>query len=552
MRPYVLATLVAVVGCGPPKADGGEVGDGTEAGDSTETGDDPDPDPFPALPDIDPEAWCGDVESPPLGVIDTSFINIEGVGPCGHVLSTTEGDDQEVLRLTHPDGASEVLLEHGHTWPTFDVTGQLVLLYEPLGGSVELRDLAAGTHRTFDLYTSSHGLGFVRSVDPEQPSMAFVRYHDGRLLAVTVDETTEQMTDSLSSQAVVGSLGNNKVLAARGAQLFVVDVDSGESLPTEIDDFYQGPAPGGETHWDGLAINYSGSLGVHKVIVQGPEFEDYAYSTIENRVIDIETGEVIAACDLGVSLVQAATEQAPSFVVCSGELMVWLGGELVHVDVAQPSDFALSDAGPLAFTQVVGEELEIVRISAENPTEVESIAIVQSGQLMISANGEAIVHIHPSETCADMLCSEYLHEYVQWTVDAGLGQPVLSAGRLRIDRLFDDGSLLAWGTLVEGPIDGPLPTPALLSIDADGQLDRQWAFEVDVNGHGDVHELADGRLFVSTRHPGNLWTIDLAGTGEPTLVLGSIDASYYLQLDGQRRRVVLGNEDGDVLHWGAI
>ena len=100
MRLCVLAALLALVGCGVPDPQGSEAAEG-ETGDGSETGE---PEPIQSFPDIDLDEWC-DVESPPLSLVDTHFLQygVGGMGPCGHVVSARQVDDVWEERLTMPD-----------------------------------------------------------------------------------------------------------------------------------------------------------------------------------------------------------------------------------------------------------------------------------------------------------------------------------------------------------------------------------------------------------------------------------------------------------------
>ncbi len=557
MRLSVLAALLALVGCGVPDPHGseaadGETGDGSETGGDSETGDGSEtgePEPIQSFPDIDLDEWC-DVESPPLSVVDTHLVQygVEDIGPCGHVVSKTRVDDVTEMRLTMPDGSSKPLPFHP-AWPKFDVTGRQLLLHGPSGNDLELHDLATGTFRSFD-FVEANAHGFVRSAaDPEQPTVAWLVDRDARLLKVTVEQTTELMTDVLSPYAVAGSLGNNKVLTVRGAQMYVIDVDSGEALPTEVDDFYIGYTPNGEKRWDGLRIDYSGSLGMHELSVLVPsEFDpEGEYQQIEDRVIDLHSGEVVAVCDWTTRLLQAPTEKAPSFVLCNQQVLVWLDGELELVSEGPVHEIVLSDSGTLVFTINIGQGRELVRVGAEAPTLVEPIAMVESGEPSVSANGQVIAHSNPTDVCADAMCTQYLHELIVWTADAGVASPTSWAGPAQIRLVLDDGTVLLRGIPVEGPIDGPLPEPALWSIAADGHA-TAWEFsEEQFAEFSGIQQLADGRLLVLSTPSDfgltSLWTIDLTTTDDPIHIFGPAGGTFHgWFLDGQRRRVAFGAE----------
>lgn len=537
MRPYVLAALVGLVGCGIPDPNGTDADDG-------ETGDGPEAATF---PDIELDQWCADVDSPPLNLIETNygkaFNEPLDVGPCGHIVYGSYQDDAFDYWLLDPDGTREPV---DFPASVFDATGRLLFLYEGGSPHFELHDLGTGTVHTFQGPYSGHG--FVRSTDPEHPTVAWACGGDGRLSIVHANQTTELMTGITHCERVTGSEGNSKLLVPHDEQVYVVDVDTGEQLATEID-FLNGFDGNGGERVDSLEINYTGSLAAHHFVLWGTEkCPSGDCSTYESRIIDVADGRAIAVCEYA-AFQQARTEHAPAFLRCDDDLWVWHEGKLVPLDGG--AVLRLSDPGTAVVAEELGEEYQVSWVSAENPTEVESIGIASASALPeISASGEAVAYGRETDVCADPDCTGYLIELHQWTAEGGGGPSAWFAGEMEIGLVFDDSSLLAFGVLVDGPVDGPLPPPVLSLIDVTGQVVRQWDFGID--DFSSVEPLADGRFLVTTgaNQETEVWTIDLAApTDEPSHMLGPLETELPI-LDGRRRRLVV--EAGQELYWGEI
>jgi hypothetical protein len=341
VRPYILASIVALVGCGVAKTDAE-----TETGESESDGDtDSGTDPFAALPDIDLDQWCGDVDGPAVGVVDANHAELGAIGPCGHLVSTANLDTEPSFWLTMPDGVREPFEPGG---PTFDATGQLLLLHsnDPVP-NLQLYSVATGPAQAFEddafiMY------GFVRSADPEHPSVAWICGHQNRRLwAATVDQSTELMADVWQCPYVVGSGGNSKLLVPRDDQLYVVDVDTGEQLLIATDGFYTTQTPTGQIRADKLEINYSGSLAIHDVVVGQDVGHEYEYTSAEMRVLDLAGREVVHVCQQYAELIQAPTEHAPAFLLCDDDLFVWHDGELVRLNDGAIEGYERADDGTL-------------------------------------------------------------------------------------------------------------------------------------------------------------------------------------------------------------
>lgn len=488
------------------------------------------------LPPIDLDEWCDDPGLLPPFADQGPVSRLEEQGPCGHLLTTWHavGEPRE-WTLWHPDGSSEALGDAPRVASEmFSPTGRLLAWAEGGAGAYErvtLRDVQTGESRTIEAAPVTYG--FVRIPDSD-PGAALWLCHDDVLELVGVElEDSRVLAEDVDCWTVSGGeLSTRLVYVDLDKVLSVVDALTGIRWSTELGDAGEATSlsPDGRLARDHHQVGLS-------------------------RAVDLDRGELLASCD-HLRFEQALLLDAPTFVLCDGQLSVWRGEVLEPIldEVLQASVVTTTD-GSAFFRRNAGDHEEIWFSPVENPSEAQLVVSLPDEQLHsfeVSDDGQHGRLTVNTSACADVNCTQTITEIRTWTRE-GLGGSFLAAGEWRQLHVFADGQALGFGAPIEGPLPegAPIPSSQLIVDGVDGALENSWSFDGEASF---AQPLDDARLLV--RGDYGLQDYELVfDRAAPTLelLLGPAEVT------GQRLDPRLGllaltveSDGADRLYWGAV
>ncbi len=501
---------------------------------------------------LDHAAYCPDVEAPLLQpFIPARFGQL---GPCGDLLLSIDpfgSDDHAVFPV---DGEPEQLPP---IWHRLSPRGRVLLSYNFFDAILTVRELGQAEEQTFMLLTQYESpSGFVIS---EFAPGARVWICDDNTLDLNVDgERTTLATDVNCATVATSKMHSQLVFATLEHEVIWVDTDAGTITPTSLAGFEYAESDAIGSRKDILELSESGSYVIHTTQEM---FDNDGYPMpypIDESLFDLVHDTMLINPPLSFYYLQAAVFGAPLFAVVDGELFGIRDGEMTSITTDIES-YTWPIAARDGSVVLIESDGMVVRYGGEqfDIREVEVPAEPEHPDLVLSPDGQAGAVTGPTLLCATPACERKLESLRQFS-PAGPGPQLLSASYWQTVHVFDDGSVLADGSLVDGPFaeEVALPDPKLLLIGIDGQVRAEWAHIPELSPTNAVL-LADGRVVVGLKGwmvASELLTVDPDARTITKIAEFEpfVDGIEWLWVDGlgERIAVVLSATGG--LSWGEV
>jgi hypothetical protein len=532
LHPIALGALLSLSACGPDLVS------------SDDGGDEPVVHPNEPLPPVALDDWCDDSEAL-LPFADHGQVNrLEGLGPCGHLLTWNFLEDESIAwTLWYPDGRVVPLgTAPGIESDLFSPTGRLLAWAEresePMQG-VTIRDLRTDESRTIE----TQGLadyGFVRIPDSEPGAALWLCAGDVLELVGVASEDSHVLAEDVRCDTVTGGeLTTRLIYVDQHDVLHVVDAKAKTAWSTDVN---AGP-------W--LRLSPDGRLAF-----AGHEEDS---DDVPAPLVDLDRGELVASCE-DLRFKQALTSTAPLFVQCDGELSVWRDDALVlvHDEVFQWTVSPSID-GSATFRRQLGseDEEELWLAPAEDPSAARLIVAYPADEPLFlerSANGQHGRLRVETSACANASCSETITELRSWT-PAGVGATMFAAGDWKQLHVFDDGQALGYGTRIDGPLPEGVPVPLsqLVLAGPDGTATTTWSIAGEP---WYAWPLDDDRLLLRVRYGAQDYVLVFdRNAPELATLLGPVDfasTTNYLDPRLGLLAIAVQADMGLRLYWGAV
>jgi hypothetical protein len=440
---------------------------------------------------LDHAAYCPDVEAPLLQpFIPARFGQL---GPCGDLLLSIDPFGSDDHALFPVDGEPERL---PRIWHRLSPRGRVLLSYNFSDAILTVRELGQAEEQTFMLLTQyASPSGFVIS---EFAPGARVWICDDNTLDLIVDgERTTLATNVDCATVATSKMHSQLVFATLEHEVIWVDTDAGTITPTSLAGFEYAESDAIGSRKDMLELSESGSYVIHTIQeVFDNDGAPMPYP-IDESLFDLVHDRMLINPSLGFYYLQAAVFGAPLFAVVGNELFGIRDGQMTSI-TADIKPYAWPSAARDGSVVLIESDGTVVRYSGEqfDTREVEVPAEPQHQNVVLSPDGQAGVIAGQTVLCATPACERKLDSLRQFSL-AGPGPQLLSPSYWRTVHVFDDGSVLADGSLVDGPFaeEVPLPDPKLLLIGSDGQVRAEWVHIPELSPTNAVL-LADGRVVV--------------------------------------------------------